>query len=363
MKNYLLSFVALVTILIGLCSYKSEYYDPILVDNTGKDAAAVDTLKVMSYNIHHCNPPSMQDSIDINAIVNVIRSENPDLLAIQEVDVNTKRSGVLNQAAAIANKLNMYYFFAKSIDYQGGEYGVAIISKYTLNETVVYHLPTKAGTNGEPRVLATAKIILPNGAAVRFGCTHLDAQSDETNRQLQIEKIGEIASSELLPFVIAGDFNATPGSNIINSLDRYFKRTCQSCDYTIPAVNPTKAIDFIAYHPENKFNVINHKVVSEQYASDHRPVVALMTVDMKTSIINVKNIKLMVYPNPATDIFSIEGNCIIDHVDIIDLFGKIVLSVSKPKVSISLNGIYNGIYLLRIFTSEGVVIKKICIKP
>jgi len=273
--------MTLVTILIGSCSSNSESKDPPLpVDNTGKDTMAVTNLKVMTYNIHHCNPPSKPDYIDINAIVSVIRAEKPDLLALQEVDVNTARSGHYNQAQEIAIKMNMHYFFAKSIDYQGGEYGIAILSKYELSETVVYQLPTKAGTNGEPRVMVTAKITLPDGKAVRFGSTHLDSQSDASNRQLQIEKIKVVASTELLPFVIAGDLNATPGSEIINSLDSSFKRTCQSCDFTIPAVNPTKTIDFIAYkHPENKFTVESHKVVNEQYASDHRPVVAIIKIE------------------------------------------------------------------------------------
>jgi len=272
--------MTLVTILIGSCSSNSEPKELLPVDNTGKDTMTVSKLKVMTYNIHHCNPPSKPDYIDINAIVGVIRAEKPDLVALQEVDVNTLRSGRYNQAQEIAVKMNMHYFFAKAIDYQGGEYGVAILSKYALSETVVYQLPNKAGTNGEPRVMLTAKITLPDGQAVRFGSTHLDSQSDTSNRQLQIEKIRVVASTELLPFIIAGDLNATPGSGIINSLDSFVIRTCQNCDFTIPVVNPTKTIDFIAYkHPDNKFTVESHKVVNEQYASDHRPVVAVIKIE------------------------------------------------------------------------------------
>ncbi|MBF9255707.1 endonuclease/exonuclease/phosphatase family protein [Pontibacter sp. 172403-2] len=234
----------------------------------------------MSYNIHHCNPPAKSDFIDVNAIVNVINAEKPDLLALQEVDVNTDRSGAVNQAQEIANKLHMHYFFGKAIDYQGGAYGVAILSKYPLTEAVVHQLPVKAGTNGEPRVLATAKVTLPDGAVIRFGSTHLDAQSDPANRRLQVDELTEIAAGESLPFIIAGDFNATPDSEVINRLDTQFKRTCQICAPTIPATNPGRAIDFIAYrHPANKFSVASHRVINEQYASDHRPVVAVINVE------------------------------------------------------------------------------------
>lgn len=234
-----------------------------------------ETIRVMAYNIHHANPPSKPDYIDIDAIVGVIKAQDPDIVALQEVDVNIPRSRSNDQAEKIASKLEMNVFFGKAIDYQGGEYGVAILSKYPLSEEVVHKLPTKAETKGEPRVLTTAKVTLPDGTDIRFGSTHLDAQRDPVNRELQINKIIEIASDEELPFIIAGDFNAVPDSEVIRILDSHFKRTCSTCAPTIPVINPRRAIDFIAYkHPENKFDVESHKVIDEQYASDHLPVVA-----------------------------------------------------------------------------------------
>lgn len=78
----------------------------------------------------------------------------------------------------------------------------------------------------------------------------------------EAEGITDIASIKKLPFVIAGDFNATSDSDVINLLDKIFKRTCQICAPAIPAANPTKAIDFIAYkHPQDKFSVASHKVL------------------------------------------------------------------------------------------------------
>lgn len=236
-------------------------------------------LRVMAYNIHHCNPPSKPDFIDIAAVVKTIRNQNPDLVALQEVDVDTERSGKGNQAEIIAEKLGMQVFFGKAIDYEGGEYGVAILSDYSISEGTVHKLPTKSGTNGESRVLATAKIHLPNGMELLFGSTHLDSQKDSTNRLLQIEEIVEISSDVEIPFIIAGDFNATPGSEVINILDGSFTRTCSNCAPTIPVKNPTKAIDFIAFkHPKQKIDIVDHKVINEKYASDHLPIVADLNI-------------------------------------------------------------------------------------
>jgi len=236
-------------------------------------------IRVMAYNIHHCNPPSKPGLIDVDAIVKAIKDQNPDLVALQEVDVNTGRSGKFNQAEEIAKKLGMSFFFAKAIDHDGGDYGVAILSKYPISETKISRLPTQASTKGEPRVLATARITLPDGNIIRFGSTHLDAQKEDTNRELQIKEINRISVDEKFPFIIAGDFNAAPGSIVINTLDQQFSRSCEPCDFTIPVINPRKTIDFIAFTPKSKFASKSTYVVPERYASDHLPVLAVLQLN------------------------------------------------------------------------------------
>ena len=75
--------------------------------------------------------------------------------------------------------------------------------------------------------------------------------------------------------VLAGDFNAEPNTPVITALDRIFNRTCAPCAYTIPVINPTKAIDFIAFKPKKKFKIVSHKVLQETYASDHLPIITV----------------------------------------------------------------------------------------
>lgn len=233
-------------------------------------------LKVMAYNIHHANPPSKPDLIDIEAIVRVIKAQDPDIVALQEIDADTKRSGPGNQAEMIAAELGMKVFFGKAINYGGGEYGVAILSKHPISEQQLHRLPTALETNGEPRIMVTVKVELPNKQYIRFGSTHLDAIRENTNRLLQMKEINRLASEEKLPMIIAGDFNAIPGSTVINLLDESFNRTCSNCEPTIPEINPTKAIDFIAYKPKENFSVVMHEVIQEKYASDHLPVVSIL---------------------------------------------------------------------------------------
>lgn len=239
------------------------------------------SLSIMTYNIHHANPPSRPGFIDLEAIAAVIKLQSPDIVALQEVDVYTNRSGKsINEAAELAKLSGMsHYYFAKAIDHDGGEYGVAILSKLPMEGMKNTPLPTAEETKGEHRTLATAVIRLTNGKQIIFACSHLDAQKSDTNRLLQINKITEILQHEKLPVVIAGDFNSTPSGKIINQLDKYFKRSCLTdCGFTIPANIPRSTIDFVAFKPFNQFTVTEHTIIDEKYASDHLPVKVVLNV-------------------------------------------------------------------------------------
>ena len=79
------------------------------------------------------------------------------------------------------------------------------------------------------------------------------------------------------PVILAGDFNDVPDSETIELLESAFQLTCSNCPPTFPVTEPAKAIDFIAYkHPQKKFRTKAHKVIEETYASDHRPVFAVI---------------------------------------------------------------------------------------
>lgn len=269
MKNLLVYVIAGYSFLLLSCSEKKHLAKP-----GDKD---LETIKVMSYNVHHCNPPAKPDVIDLNAIAEVINAANPDVVGLQEIDVNTVRSGKgLDQAKVLAAKTNMYYYFAKAIDYQGGAYGVAILSKYALTEPKVYPLSSDPATNAEPRVLVTARIVLPSGKVIRIGNTHLDATSNPANRSMQMKEINAVALKENVPFIMTGDFNAVAGSEEIRAMDEVFTRTCFNCGPTIPADKPTKCIDFIGFTTAKPLVVRSHQVVSAPDPSDHLPVVAVL---------------------------------------------------------------------------------------
>lgn len=241
-------------------------------------AQKADTLTIVSYNIHHGNPPAKPDVIDLDAIATVIAAQKPDLVALQEVDVNIKRSGNINQAEYLAKKLGMYYYFAKAIDHDGGDYGVAVLSKFPIEEQNALKFSRIEGRKAEDRVLATIAVKLKSGKKIKFASTHLDHVKDEALRLLQISEIEQYAKKEKKPFIVAGDFNAVPTSATIQLLDKTFTRTCTDCGFTIPVVTPKRTIDFIAFKQNKKISVLRHEVIQEHQASDHLPIVAKIMI-------------------------------------------------------------------------------------
>lgn len=266
MKLSLMSFLIVVSCVLGACSPHAS--------TTKGDMA----LTVLSYNIHHANPPSEPDKIDLEAIAKVINESEADLVGLQEVDVHTIRSGKSsNQAEDLGKMTGMHVFFSKGIDYQGGEYGTAILSRYPIKEAERFELPDLEGLKAEPRTLAVVTVEV-EGIAMKFANTHLDYTNAENNL-LQVNKILEIFEGEKLPVVLVGDFNALPDSPSIQLLDQYFTRSCiVDCGFTIPQVQPNRTIDFIMASKEAPFEVTGHEVIDEPYASDHLPVLAVYKI-------------------------------------------------------------------------------------
>ncbi|NQX40324.1 Metal-dependent hydrolase, endonuclease/exonuclease/phosphatase family [Pedobacter steynii] len=231
------------------------------------------TLKVMTYNIHHGNPPAQNGVIDLPAIANVISSQAPDLVALQELDVRTGRANGVDQVKKLAELTGMYAFFSKGIDYDGGEYGVAILSKFKINRTERFPLPAKAGLPAEARSLAVINVTLPTGKSLDFACTHLDLKDE--HRLLQVAEINKVLGSRKGQVILAGDFNLDAKNPAMAILEQHFTRSCrENCDPTIPEVNPKDEIDFILLKKGSPLKVASHQVLKNITASDHLPVVA-----------------------------------------------------------------------------------------
>lgn len=228
------------------------------------------TVKILTYNIHHANPPSTPGKIDIEAIAKVINDSKADIIGIQEVDINVSRSEMVNQAEKLAELTGTEYFFSKGIDLEKGYYGVLILSKHKIVGNRRYDLPMPV--KSENRSLAIVDVELPGGKTVSLANTHLDLK--EENRIAQSEFINELGELYKKPLILVGDLNAKPDSKPIKILEEYFVRNTTSNQPTSPNVNTKNEIDYIMVLKNREFNWKTYQVIKEEYASDHLPLLA-----------------------------------------------------------------------------------------
>ena len=98
-------------------------------------------VRVANYFTKNC--AGTDGVIDYDRMTGVIKKMNADVICLQGVDKETERSNGIDQLKMLAEKSNMYGYFAKAIDYKGGEYGVGILSKVEPINEDRYQLPGK----------------------------------------------------------------------------------------------------------------------------------------------------------------------------------------------------------------------------
>ena len=237
--------------------------------------AEPEKMTVLSYNIHH--GAGTDGKLDLERIARIIREQQADLVALQEVDVKARRSGGVDEAAELGRLTGMNVVFGKAMDFEGGGYGQAILSRWPIKEHAVHQLPQREGR--EPRILLVTTIENPNGNLV-FACTHLDHQI-EAVRMEQAAAINRILIQEgkSIPVLLAGDFNAAPESDTMKTLFTiWIDAAGDAAAPTIPARNPRRRIDYILGAPRasGMWKTVSSEVLNEPVASDHRPVKAVL---------------------------------------------------------------------------------------
>lgn len=235
-------------------------------------------VKVMTYNIHHGTPIHHDNSdVQIKGIAAVINKVNPDLVALQEVDSFTARAP-FDQAKKLGELTGMYHYFAKTINYQGGAYGIAILSKYPIISSRKIMLPMP-NSSGEQRAIALIKIEIVPGQEVYFASTHLDLE--KKNRIAQANVLVELSNDLNAPFIFAGDLNGTPQAPEIQILRKGFVSSCVSnCPKTFPSDNPTKTIDYVFLNSRASeiFHSLSYTAISTTQASDHLPLIEYLSM-------------------------------------------------------------------------------------
>ena len=230
-------------------------------------------LRVLCYNIHHAE--GVDGKLDLPRIARIILSVKPDLVALQEVDQNTKRTGQVDQAAELSRLTKMKSIFGSNIDFQGGHYGNVILSRFPIIQKKNLHLPNV--DSGEQRGVLESVIKVSEDQSIFFLATHLDHRRPDEERLASAKFINQmIDSHDSNPAILAGDFNDVPDSPTLKEIGKLWVRTNTDIAPTIPAAKPIRQIDYILVRPKKRWKVIESKVLDEDVASDHRAIFSVI---------------------------------------------------------------------------------------
>lgn len=234
-------------------------------------------LRVMTYNVHSCI--GMDERVSPARIARVIRSFDPDIVALQEVDSGRIRTRGEDQAKIIAEELEMHASFCCTVERGKETYGHALLSRFPV-EVVASGL-FSAHEGREPRGALLARIHLEGQSLyflnTHFGLTDLE-RTAHISELLGPKWLGQTPPDE--PLIVCGDFNMMPGS-------RQYRRLAERVhDVQKLAPRPKPLNTFFAFLPISR---IDHIFVSSHFdvedirvpqtlltrtASDHLPLIA-----------------------------------------------------------------------------------------
>lgn len=247
-KRYIILFLCLLAVLLPL-HILTTYFQ-------GQE------LRIMCYNIR--NGRGLDNVTDLQRTADVILKQQPDVVAIQEIDSVTNRSKQVDVLQVLAEKTQMYHTYAPAIAFDGGKYGIGMLSKE--KPMSFYYLPLPG--REEQRAL-----LVVNFKTYIYCCTHFSLT--EEDRLASLDIIRMVAEKSDKPFFIAGDLNAKPDSEVIVSLQKDFRLLTNPEQHTFPADTPNVTIDYIATYLNNQVDIAVKSawVVDEPVISDHRPIV------------------------------------------------------------------------------------------
>ena len=190
-------------------------------------------VKFMSYNIR--NGRGADDVQDLGRIAEVIGRVAPDVVALQEVDSVTGRMNGRFIPEELGRMTGMHARFCRAIDYDGGGYGIGLLSR------------------AEP--LSVRRIPLPG------------------REESRVLFVAEFPDTCRKPVLLAGDFNMDDAEEVLGGLGGEFRPLSDTAQLTFPSDRPSIRIDYILGRGLPQSAKIAERTVDyTTVASDHCPL-------------------------------------------------------------------------------------------
>ncbi|MCF8452619.1 MAG: endonuclease/exonuclease/phosphatase family protein, partial [Pedobacter sp.] len=232
----------------------------------GSSTVLAQKMSVMSYNIHIGQNSANHDQL--MEIARYIKNSKVDIIGLQEVDSVCIRSGKVDQMKFLAEQTGMYYAYARHFAFDGGSYGLGVLSRYPLID--IKDLRISLSSTGKPDTRSLLKADFKKGKTrYTFATVHMDYR-DSRSRQVQSEEIVKKFSGYENPVILTGDFNARLGTKEIIILEGAFTDVSKLSGPTYPAVKPLNKIDYIMVTKGKEEKIIIQKSDPVDF-SDHIP--------------------------------------------------------------------------------------------
>jgi len=236
-------------------------------------------VRLLTYNVHRCVGTDRR--LDVGRVAEVIAAQSPDIVALQEVDVGRARTGGVDQAHRIAQRLGMAFHFNAAFKVEEEQFGDAILT--TLPERLVKAGPIPGHPRFpqlEPRGAVWVEIETPEGVLGVIN-THLGLVPRE--QRLQAAAVAgadwALAAASEAPLVLVGDMNATPRSAAYRIMAARLAEARRAAPFahrapTFPSTFPVLAIDHVFASERVVIDAVRTPLDPlSRLASDHLPLI------------------------------------------------------------------------------------------
>lgn len=240
-------------------------------------SSAARTLRLMTYNIHH--GVGYDGRYKLSRIQKIITSQAPDIITLQEVDHGVPRSRGDDQTRLLAETLGLHRLHCVTHKIKGGDYGLAVLSRFPLLQDHRYDLTHKHSR--EPRWCMRVDVEVASGSILHVFNVHLGLLIRERRfqRSRMLSEAILLAEDLRHPVVLMGDFNDRPVSVVHRELSRHFLDAFTAlgrrCGPTFHWGPIRWRLDHIYTSPDitvKEAKVLNTPLT--RLASDHRPIVS-----------------------------------------------------------------------------------------
>ena len=204
----------------------------------------------MTYNLRFGELATLEE------LANFISGQNPDVVALQELDCMTKRKRAPHQHNK--NFITELGYYTKMFP----------LTRFPYCNVHKVMLP-KQEEQHEARALLMAEVELPTGDTIIVASTHLDYTSS-ASRARQLGVIRDILEKQPYPVILGGDFNAKPDSEEIVTSFEGWQQLSQNDILTSPAQRPKSKIDYLFGYPKESWRLITSKTVNIVRSFAHR---------------------------------------------------------------------------------------------